>query len=102
MNPEIIIGDGSAMAKTDTDKWPVYLRIMHFVNAGDQEPEHRHKQGHFTFLIKGKAMFMLDGVLKERVGPCLVWIPGGAMHQITSIEPDVWAVCMLDKRVFEG
>lgn len=96
--PEIILGDASDFFEQHADAFPLFVRLMTFAHAGDQEAEHSHRDGHFTALLKGRALFHVDGRLAERSAPCLVWIAAGAKHQITALEDDTQAACILDKR----
>lgn len=99
--PEAIIGDASAFADQHQDAFPLYVRMMIFKSAGDQEPEHSHRDGHFTALLKGRALFNVEGRLVEKSAPELVWIAAGAKHQITALEDDTQCACIHDKRAFQ-
>jgi quercetin dioxygenase-like cupin family protein len=99
--PDSIIGDASFFADQHKDAFPLYVRMMVFKAAGDQEPEHAHRDGHFTALLKGRALFNVEGRLVEHVAPSLVWIAAGSKHQITALEDDTQTACIHDKRAFE-
>lgn len=100
--PDPIIGDASEFAKLTPQAFPLFVRVMVFKSAGDQEPEHTHPVGHFTALFKGRALFQVDGRLQEKIAPCLVWIPAEAKHQITALEDDTQGACIMDKRAYEA
>lgn len=99
--PEIVIGDASEFASQHADAFPLFTRLMIFKDAGDQEPEHSHRDGHFTALLVGKALFNVEGRLVEKTAPCLVWIAAGSKHQITALDQGTIAACIHDKRVFQ-
>jgi len=84
MSPDIIIGQ---------DKY-LFVRQMIFKQAGDQEPEHSHPFDHHTVLFKGRALFHVEGKLKEFVAPAMVFIAANAKHQITALEDDTQAACI--------
>lgn len=98
--PDSIIGDASDFSIQHKDAFPLYVRLMIFKSAGDQEPEHSHRDGHYTALLKGRALFNIEGRLVEKKAPELVWISAGSKHQITALEDDTQAACVHDKRAF--
>jgi quercetin dioxygenase-like cupin family protein len=100
MTPDIILGDASEYAVLHNDAFPLFVRLLVFKNAEDQEPEHVHRDGHFTALLKGKALFKIEGKLVEYSAPQLVWIAAGSKHQITALEDDTQCACIHDKRAF--
>jgi quercetin dioxygenase-like cupin family protein len=99
--PDCSIGDATDFAKTHKDAFPLFVRLMIFKHAGDQEPEHTHRDGHFTALLKGRALFNIEGRLIEYSAPTLIWIAAGSKHQITALEDDTQCACIHDKRAFE-
>lgn len=78
----------------------VYCRLMHFKEAGDQEPGHYHTYDHGTLLAKGKLLVEKtdhDGTVtssKEFVAPSFLYIEKGHRHIITALEDDTVATCI--------
>jgi quercetin dioxygenase-like cupin family protein len=99
VTPEVILGDASDFAERHTEAFPLFVRLMIFARAGDAEPRHAHRDGHFTALLKGRARFLGEGgVAIERTAPALVWIGAGGEHEITALEDGTICACIHDKR----
>lgn len=96
--PRVILGDGSEM--NPPAEWPLVVRMMIFDHAGDQEPEHTHRDGHWTVLHIGRFLIYVDGMARQKEAPDMVWIAAMAKHQITALTDGAQASCLHDKRAF--
>lgn len=88
MSPESLIGNDRSL----------YIRMLIFHHAGDQEPEHTHPFGHHFVLFKGRALLYVKGVAKELTAPVMVYIDAEEKHQVTALEDDVQGACIHDIR----
>jgi quercetin dioxygenase-like cupin family protein len=96
--PRIVIGDGSEHAGA---VWPLFARMMIFEQAGDAEPAHVHKDGHWTALLKGRfRLRVAPGELTSHESPTLVWIPAGIEHELIADDAGAIACCLHDRRAF--
>jgi glyoxylate utilization-related uncharacterized protein len=72
----------------------LWTRQMHFINAGDTEPEHDHCFDHLTLLATGSVSVVVDGVTSEFCAPQMIYIKAGKLHTITALEANTLAYCI--------
>ena len=72
----------------------VYIRMMHFHNAGDVEHGHTHGFDHVSFLTKGSVKMLVEGVEKTFTAPHMILVKKEFEHEITALEPDTILCCI--------
>lgn len=72
----------------------VYVRQMHFKQAGDVEQGHAHQFDHQTLLAKGSLKVVLEGVENTYHAPQIIFIREGHVHELTALEDDTLAYCI--------
>jgi len=72
----------------------LWLRQMHFKNAGDRNEGHVHNFDHMTLLAKGSVTVDVDGELTDFTAPHMIYIAKGKRHFLTAKEPDTVAYCV--------
>ena len=66
-----------------------YIREESF-KAGALMMQHVHKDDHQSILGCGDALLILDGVVTELTGPCVVFIPAGKRHALKAVTDVTW------------
>jgi quercetin dioxygenase-like cupin family protein len=72
----------------------LWLRQMHFVNAGDANEGHVHNFDHVTLLAKGSVTVDVEGQLTEFTAPHMIYIAAGKRHFLTAKEDGTLAYCV--------
>jgi quercetin dioxygenase-like cupin family protein len=72
----------------------VWVRQMHFLNAGDVEMGHTHDFDHTTLLASGALSVKVDGVVTEFKAPHMILIKAEYEHELTALEPNTVAYCV--------
>lgn len=72
----------------------LWVRQMHFVNAGDQNEGHAHNYAHTTLLTKGSVEVNVDGQKTVFKAPQIIFIVAGKRHYLTALENDTVAYCV--------
>jgi 5-deoxy-D-glucuronate isomerase len=72
----------------------IWTRMMHFINAGDQEQGHMHNYDHITLLAHGKLEVEVDGLTTVFEAPNMIYINKDKKHQLTALEDNTVAYCI--------
>ena len=72
----------------------LWIRQMHFVNAGDQNEGHVHNFDHITLLAKGSVVVDIEGAQTEFNAPHMIYIAKGKRHFLRALEADTIACCV--------
>jgi quercetin dioxygenase-like cupin family protein len=72
----------------------LWLRQMHFVNAGDQNDGHQHNFDHVTLLAKGSVEVDVEGSKSTFSAPQMIVIVAGKKHFMKALEDDTVAYCV--------
>ena len=72
----------------------VFVKMHHFLDAGDTHEGHAHAFDHITLLAAGKVMMKHDNGEKEFTAPHLIVTPKGVKHQFTALEPNTVFYCI--------
>ena len=72
----------------------VFIRQMHFLNAGDKEQGHSHCFDHVTLLSAGKLQINALGKSTEFVAPHHIFIKAGVVHELIALEDNTVAHCI--------
>ena len=72
----------------------VYVRQMHFKNAGDVETGHKHDFDHQTLVAKGSVQIEVDGEKTVFKAPHIIFIKKDAIHELTAMEDDTTCFCI--------
>jgi hypothetical protein len=72
----------------------VYVRQMHFQNAGDVETGHAHQFDHQTLVSKGSVQVEVDGKKTVFTAPHIVFIKKDAVHELTAMEDNTVVYCI--------
>jgi quercetin dioxygenase-like cupin family protein len=72
----------------------LWVRMMHFVKAGDCNEGHVHNFDHITLLSKGRVKVDVEGQLTEFKAPHMIYITAGKRHFLTALEDDTVACCL--------
>jgi len=72
----------------------VYVRQMHFKNAGDIEQGHSHQFDHQTLLSKGSIKITLEGVENTYIAPHIIFIRKDHRHELVALEDDTVVYCI--------
>lgn len=72
----------------------LWVRMMHFVSAGDRNEGHIHNFDHITLLSKGSVEVDVDGQKTKFVAPHMIYIAKGKRHFLTALENDTVACCI--------
>lgn len=72
----------------------LWVRMMHFVKAGDRNEGHIHNYDHITLLSKGSMEVDVDGNVSRFTAPQLIYIAAGKRHFLTALEDDTIASCL--------
>lgn len=72
----------------------LWVRMMHFKQAGDKNEGHVHNFDHVTLLSKGTVRVHVEGETTEFKAPKLIYITKGKSHYIEALEDDTVASCI--------
>ena len=72
----------------------LWLRQMHFVEAGDMNDGHEHNHDHVTLLAKGSVEVDVEGTKSTFVAPHMIYIIAGKKHFLKALEADTIAYCV--------
>ena len=72
----------------------IYVRQMHFVNAGDIEYGHSHKFDHLSLLSSGKVMSIVDGKESVFEAPMMIFIKKDIQHEFVALEDNTVLHCV--------
>jgi quercetin dioxygenase-like cupin family protein len=72
----------------------VFVRQMHFANAGDVEQGHTHPYDHLSLLGKGSVRVEVDGRTTDFVAPHMIWIRADKVHKLTALTDDAVVYCI--------
>lgn len=72
----------------------LWVRMMHFVKAGDRNEGHVHNFDHITLLSKGSVEVDVDGNKTVFQAPHMIYIAKGKRHFLTALEDDTIASCL--------
>ena len=72
----------------------LWVRMMHFVNAGDRNEGHVHNFDHITLLSKGSVEVDVEGAKTVFQAPQMIYIAAGKRHFLTALEDDTVASCL--------
>jgi hypothetical protein len=72
----------------------IYVRQMHFVNAGDIEYGHSHKFDHLSLLSSGKVMSIVDGKESVFEAPMMIFIKKDIQHEFIALEDNTVLHCV--------
>ena len=72
----------------------VFVKMHHFLDAGDTHEGHAHAFDHITLLAAGKVMMKNDNGEKEFTAPHLIVTPKGIKHQFTALEANTVFCCI--------
>lgn len=71
-----------------------WIKQMHFVKAGDENPGHKHLFDHQTLLAKGKVKVVVRGRETEFTAPTIIFIRAGYEHTLIAQEDDTICYCI--------
>ena len=72
----------------------LWIKQMHFENAGDTMQGHSHKFDHPTLLAVGSAKVTVEGVSTIFRAPHIIFIAKDKLHEIEAVEPGTIAYCI--------
>lgn len=72
----------------------VFVKLHHFINAGDTHEGHAHTFDHITLLSSGSVKMVHDKGEQEFKAPHLIVTPKGIKHQFTALEPNTVFCCI--------
>lgn len=72
----------------------IYVRQMHFLNAGDIEYGHSHEFDHLSLLSSGKVMSIVDGKESVFEAPMMIFIKKGIQHEFVALEDNTVLYCV--------
>lgn len=72
----------------------LFVRMMHFANAGDAELGHKHQFDHMTLLAKGKLSVRINDEVTEFVAPQLIYIKAELQHELVALSDNTVAYCI--------
>lgn len=72
----------------------LWVRMMHFEKAGDQNEGHKHNFDHITLLSKGSVEVDVEGKKTVFKAPHMIYIAAGKSHYLTALEDDTVASCL--------
>ena len=67
-----------------------YAKVFE-VPAGLVIGQHKHKIGHDSHLILGRARVHVDGQFVEHTAPCVIHIEAHKAHMVEAVTPILWA-----------
>jgi len=72
----------------------LWVRMMHFKKAGDQNEGHEHNFDHITLLSKGSVEVDVEGQKTVFKAPHMIYITAGKRHFLKALEDDTVASCL--------
>lgn len=72
----------------------VFVKMHHFIRAGDSHDGHSHTFDHITLLSSGSVKMIHDKGEAEYKAPYLIVTPKGIKHQFTALEPNTVFCCI--------
>ena len=72
----------------------LWVRMMHFKKAGDQNEGHEHNFDHITLLSKGSVEVDVEGQKTVFKAPHMIYIAKGKAHYLKALEDDTVACCV--------
>jgi quercetin dioxygenase-like cupin family protein len=72
----------------------MFVRQMHFKEAGSCEQGHAHTFDHLTLLASGKLLVEANGETTEYTAPTMIYIDSEVEHKLTALEPETVAYCI--------
>lgn len=72
----------------------IYVRQMHFLNAGDIEYGHSHEFDHLSLLANGSVMSIVDGKEKVFDAPTMIFIKKGIQHEFVALADNTVLYCV--------
>lgn len=72
----------------------VFVKLHHFMEAGDTHEGHAHAFDHITLLAAGSVNMVHDNGQAEYKAPHLIVTPKGIKHQFTALEPNTVFCCI--------
>ena len=72
----------------------MFVRQMHFKEAGACEQGHAHVFDHLTLLASGKLLVEANGETTEYTAPTMIYIDSEVEHKLTALEPETVAYCI--------
>lgn len=72
----------------------VFVKLHHFLRAGDTHQGHAHTFDHITLLASGAVRMVHDNGEAEYKAPHLIVTPKGITHQFTALEPNTIFCCV--------
>lgn len=72
----------------------VFVKMMHFLRAGDVHSGHSHNFDHITLLATGRVRMTHNNGEQEFVAPHLIVTPKGITHQFTALEAGTLLCCI--------
>jgi quercetin dioxygenase-like cupin family protein len=72
----------------------LWVRMMHFVKAGNRNEGHVHNFDHITLLSKGSIEVDVEGNKTIFKAPHMIYITAGKRHFLTALEDDTVASCL--------
>jgi quercetin dioxygenase-like cupin family protein len=72
----------------------VFVRMMHFVAAGDSENGHTHPFDHITLLAKGKIKVVVGNAETEFTAPHMIFIKAEQIHRLEALTDGAVAYCI--------
>lgn len=72
----------------------LWVRMMHFVKAGDRNEGHVHNFDHITLLSKGSVEVDVEGNKTVFKAPHMIYIAKGKAHFLTALEDGTIASCL--------
>jgi len=82
--PEVLLGCVSNL----------WSKMMHFKQAGDVEPGHKHLFDHMTLLAHGSLRVSVDGESTDFKAPHMIFIRAGKYHELEALEDGTLAYCI--------
>ena len=72
----------------------VFVKLHHFLRAGNTHQGHAHNFDHITLLASGAVRMVHDNGETEFRAPHLIVTPKGISHQFTALEPNTVFCCV--------
>ena len=72
----------------------VFVRQMHFVQAGDTEQGHTHPYDHMSLLAKGSVRIEVNGEATDFVAPHMIWVRADHEHKLTALTDGTVVYCI--------
>ena len=69
---------------------------MFEVPSGQVIGQHKHKIGHNSHLLLGRARVHVDGKFVEHNAPCVIYIEAHKAHMVEAVTPILWACVWSD------